>query len=402
MISLDTFTNLLLEFKTLSQTRLSNLEPQESNYISNDELPVYYSDKIEKLDENLQNSLNIVQRDYEIWHSIAETAEQREISRQLYERVADELRTNTERMKLNAEQRGREEYLKFKSEQERENREKGEYDLSELTPDVILELYNDYNKDRKKTLKLLMHNFLTSINPYNVYLSRDYSFLDKCTSSCKIKDVIIQIIEKDSTVYLSDFSSINDLTFHELFEIQKLLVEAPFPLESNFREEGYKYDGIQQIIKMFNESSYRSIIGNKKLANFVISGNEKFKGDVKFVFTDTESNCQEYFLHSYILEEYQWFNIAMEKFAFFGSFSVEVQKLSTVQHIIQYLYTGRFDYENCNEETLRDIYSVSEYFMLETLSKISSILINKRALDTFKEEENEDSNQGKSDEEDIY
>jgi hypothetical protein len=269
--------------------------------------------------------------------------------------------------------------------EEKKQEEENKYYIEKLTDNILPELYNQYVTNQKLCIDRLIDSFHYGWAPYQrgCCISENYDFL--VTSSTKINDVIVELIKRSNyDIYkgdVNDYLKSCNFTIEELLEVTKLMVEPPFPLFNCLHENEHECDIIQQVICIKNENVYHCLKSNQKLLNYVLNKSDKLKGDIEVKFIDQNLNETIYFLHSNVLEEYEYFDIVFNRgFSFDGTLTIKVDDFSMIIPLISSLYTGNFDYANMSKNELLMMHDLCDFLMLKNIKLMCQILFNEEPL----------------------
>lgn len=237
----------------------------------------------------------------------------------------------------------------------------------ESTEEELIELY----KNDTPTFNKIIFNHLICVGEYlNPLLIKERDFLENY--SPKARNYLEHEILRANKVIpgWNDYSKWENKEYEKeefdidtMIEIMNALDRPKLPLTRYFFNDENKYDKYQIINGMMNESSYKALKSCQELFKLIING--EIKGDFKITCSD-----KEIWIHSWIVNQYKTFD------RIFGTELTLDYDFETVKIMIEWLYTGRFEYENLDDEILSELYEISDYLILESLRDICELLLD--------------------------
>lgn len=236
------------------------------------------------------------------------------------------------------------------------------------------ELKELYDEDREKFMNNFFDNLMCLENYFNPLLIEDREFLN-CYNP-KVRDYINNRINQGNdknTDYFEDEKSefsYKDFTIDDFLTIANILDCPPLPLTRYFFDEENHNNKEQMILKMFSESSYKSSKALKELSKLVInvSFTEEF---FKFIL----SNGKVYNLHKFITDQFEIFQIVRS-----DQIKLDTENTLIVEALIEFLYTGSFDYYSITENDLLELLEIADFLQIVHLIQIINLIIDETDL----------------------
>lgn len=205
----------------------------------------------------------------------------------------------------------------------------------------IDELENLYDQDRENFMKTFFSNVMSNKNYFNPLITNDREFLEVYTPI--VRDYINFRILQSNKNYDYDYLNKDKITIDEFLIISNILNYPPLPLTRYYFNEENHRDKSQIILKLFNESSYKCLESCKELFKLVIDN--KISGNFKIIFDGGQYN-----VHNFIVNKYELFNIIRS-----NEITLNTNNKVIVEVIIEFLYTGSFDYKFFSKQDLIEL-----------------------------------------------
>lgn len=194
----------------------------------------------------------------------------------------------------------------------------------------------------------------------NIYNPKVRDFLEYEIEYCN--DEIGESYETYVTHENSEYSP-KDFEIDDIIELLEALIRPILPITRHYWENETKYDKRFTIDKMMQESSYKMLKSCEEL--FKLIANEDIIGDFKIIGKD-----KNFYIHSWVVNQYKIFS---------NVFKTEVTldyNSQVILILIEWMYTGKFYYENLESETLESLLELSDYLLLNSLKEICELLLN--------------------------
>lgn len=252
--------------------------------------------------------------------------------------------------------------------------------LEELIRDFEIENIDEleklYNQDRKKFMETFFCNVMSIETYFNPLLTNDREFLEEYTPS--VRDYInFRILQSNETINSSDeYPNKSEITIDDFLTISNLLNFPPLPLTRYYFDEEHHRDKSQIILKLFNESSYKCLESCKELFKLVING--EISGNFKIIFDGGYYN-----VHNFIVKKYELFNIIRS-----DEITLNTNNKNIVEVIIEFLYTGSFDYKLFSKQNFTELLELADYLQIVSLIQILELLLDDTDLEQKRNIEN--------------
>lgn len=247
----------------------------------------------------------------------------------------------------------------------------------------IDELEKIYIQNREFFINKI-NNYLSCEYHFNILITKDRQFLEKY-SPIVVDYINFQIlrcstkeIESDDYFEWEDREfNYEDFKVDDLLEISRLLINPPLPLTpSNFDNQHLRNKRVI-ISKLQTENNYKCVDATKYLFDMVIHGKEK--GDFKI----TNGIGSEFFVHSWILTQYPYYNNII-KYTYHVDnvfkFSSEIPSYSDKVTLLflGFLYGVEINMDLLTDEEVEDLRTIADFTQVSHLLQICEVKMDNR------------------------
>lgn len=233
-------------------------------------------------------------------------------------------------------------------------------------------LYCLYLINRQLFMQIMLKTELYNDKFINPYLGNDFNFLSYLEYHPNVKEIIeLEVYfgsNKEDRDDASTFSVFEKLSLQELVQFTRIIIRPPFPL--TVHNDRLKKDILAQFDNIANANLYKCLNSNKALLKSVLEKSEKYKGDVKISF-ETSDNSEEFYLHSFILDQYNFFSGRFDK----SNYTFYVDSLEFCPIFIKYLYIGRFEIDELTILEIRELSSFAEKLEIGNISNLCELAL---------------------------